>query len=329
MSGNPRCVCATHSHCFDGLASAALFSEALSQRDGIKRFEYLPCGYGPGYSSPPRLNGALNALLDYRYVNETPLDFYFDHHGTAFKDDAAKRHFEAKRALNPEQFVWSPQAVSAASLIARHTQEHWGVDLENYSDLIQWADKIDGAQFKSAEEAIARTDGVMRLSAVVEKFSGKQFLNRALPILRNEGLVTLAGSPFIKEYYTQLAPLFEAYDAHVLRRGQVRGRVAFVDLTDQKTKSFLKFVQYRRFPETHYSVLVTLTERCLKISVGFNPWCGKSLDVNIGHICAKFGGGGHAVVGAISLKRDEISRALEIAGSIVDTLQSPEEPQLP
>jgi nanoRNase/pAp phosphatase (c-di-AMP/oligoRNAs hydrolase) len=41
---------------------------------------------------------------------------------------------------------------------------------------------------------------------------------------------------------------------------------------------------------------------------------------NIAAICARYGGGGHEVVGAISLKAGEVERAREIAKEIVAEL---------
>ena len=43
-----------------------------------------------------------------------------------------------------------------------------------------------------------------------------------------------------------------------------------------------------------------------KISVGSNPWAPRPRTHNIAKICERYGGGGHAVVGAISLKPEEV-----------------------
>jgi hypothetical protein len=78
-----RLVCATHGHCFDGLASAALLSDLLEQEQRFSRIDYLACGYGPA-APVPKLDGDQNALLDFRYQAQEELTYYFDHHGTAF-----------------------------------------------------------------------------------------------------------------------------------------------------------------------------------------------------------------------------------------------------
>jgi hypothetical protein len=67
-------------------------------------------------------------------------------------------------------------------------------------------------------------------------------------------------------------------------------------------------------------VIVGRLKNAAKISVGYNPWSGKPCEFDISAICARYGGGGHAVVGAVQLKPQEIDRAREIALAIVREL---------
>ena len=66
---------ATHGHCFDGLASAALFTRllrALSPGEDM-HFRYRSCGYGPGMQTIPEkwLDGDEKIqLIDVREPNE-------------------------------------------------------------------------------------------------------------------------------------------------------------------------------------------------------------------------------------------------------------------
>jgi nanoRNase/pAp phosphatase (c-di-AMP/oligoRNAs hydrolase) len=61
----------------------------------------------------------------------------------------------------------------------------------------------------------------------------------------------------------------------------------------------------------------------VKISVGTNPWTKKPVDelVNLAAICERYGGGGHARVGAISFKPDEEAQARKAVGEIVAELR--------
>jgi nanoRNase/pAp phosphatase (c-di-AMP/oligoRNAs hydrolase) len=60
----------------------------------------------------------------------------------------------------------------------------------------------------------------------------------------------------------------------------------------------------------------------IKISVGSNPWTQIPRTHNIAAICERYGGGGHPVVGAISLPAGENDRARAIATEITAELQS-------
>ncbi len=66
---------------------------------------------------------------------------------------------------------------------------------------------------------------------------------------------------------------------------------------------------------------MTLASRA-KISIGANPWSKVPRTHEINKICERYGGGGHPVVGAISIPRGELPRAREIAREIVAELNS-------
>src|SRR3954469_25233817 len=79
---------ATHGHCFDGMASAALFTRFARAIEPTAElgFRYRSCGYGPGMQQIPEgwLDGDESAILDFRYTPSKKLTWYFDHHVTGF-----------------------------------------------------------------------------------------------------------------------------------------------------------------------------------------------------------------------------------------------------
>lgn len=318
-----RCVCATHGHCFDGLASAALFSELLVSLEPDIEFSYVGCGYGPKERVPP-FDGDHNAILDYRYHSDPALSFFFDHHPTAFVTHEDEQHFRQREEELPSRFVWDTTSTSCAGLIARVARDQFGVDLEPHRQLIEAADMIDGARFESAEEAADRSSPTMRVASVIERIGDSKFLGRAVPIVRKEGLSGLATAGFVKDAYRHLSPGLSAYEKRVKGRGRMHGRVALIDLTDERVDVISKFAQYRFFPQATYSIVVSTMRTGVKISIGFNPWCGRPLDVDIGSMCARYGGGGHAVVGAISLADGQQGDALELARGLAESLQQPD-----
>src|SRR5688572_7240594 len=77
-----KVVVATHGHCFDGLASAVLFTRLLAALGDKRECVYRACGYGNGQSRADEglLSGVENAILDYRYTASQRVTWFFDHH---------------------------------------------------------------------------------------------------------------------------------------------------------------------------------------------------------------------------------------------------------
>jgi hypothetical protein len=99
-----------------------------------------------------------------------------------------------------------------------------------------------------------------------------------------------------------------------------RSGVVLVDLSAVLLDVAGKFVTYALFPESSYSVLLSRSKSKCKISIGYNPWAPRPRTHNIAQICERHGGGGHPVVGAISLAADKVEEAKALAASIAEEL---------
>jgi hypothetical protein len=317
-----KLVVATHGHCFDGLASAVLFTHlyrALHDGEPLE-LSYRACGYGGGQAraDDAMLNGDSNAILDYRYHPSERLSWYFDHHRTAFASPADREHFEARRENG--HFFYDAEASSCTKLIAELGRERFGVESPALTELVSWADRIDSARFRSAEEAVDRSDPVMRLVSVVEHYGDDAFLERFVPELLARPLRDVAQMPEVASRYRPLGKKHDRYVDRVKQSSLRQGRVVFVDLTGEVLDSVGKFVTYALFPDSVYSVVIGLLKHGPKISVGYNPWSGRPLDADISSICARYGGGGHPVVGGIAFSNAEIDRARHVAREIAAEL---------
>jgi nanoRNase/pAp phosphatase (c-di-AMP/oligoRNAs hydrolase) len=93
------------------------------------------------------------------------------------------------------------------------------------------------------------------------------------------------------------------------------------DLSDLSIDGYNKFIPYYFHPETTYVVSLTRSDFRTKISVGSNPWAPRPRRHNIAEICERYGGGGHAVVGAVSLPREDIEKGRQIMKEIVRELE--------
>ncbi len=313
-----KLVVATHGHCFDGLASAVVFTRLYQHlRGAAAELRYRACGYGAQQlrADASVLTGDDNAILDYRFFPAERLGWYFDHHRTAFASEADRDQFEAWRGARG--FHFQPSYSSCTKLIADVAQQDHGLDLSELTELIQLADTVDAARFTSAAAATNRDTAVMQLVGVTEHYGDDRFLARLVPALLQQPLHVVAASPFIQQRWAPLAAKHERFVARVRSTARAMGRVVYVDLTGQLLETVGKFVTYALYPESLYSVVVGRLPGGVRISVGFNPWHGAALDRDISAICARHGGGGHPFVGGISFPPHELEHAqavgLEIA----------------
>jgi hypothetical protein len=315
---------ATHGHCFDGTASAVLFTRLLQTQGETAPFRYKSCGYGPGMQVIPEawLDGADNAILDFRYTPSKRLGWYFDHHVTAFGTEE-----ERDAALHPgpsaneeRRVYWEPAYSSCAKLIADVSRDRFGVDMSPLTELIEWADVIDAARFPSAEAATSPDEPVLQLAAVIEHHADGPFLTAIVPKLLQATPTEIAKEPAMQALWAPIRASRAEFAGRVERAAEVRGRVVLVDLTDAPLDVAAKFVTYARYPECAYSVMLTRNKQHFKLSVGYNPWSGVPRTHDIAAICRREGGGGHPAVGACSFPLSAEARAREVARSIAEEL---------
>jgi hypothetical protein len=292
-------------------------------------FSYHGAGYGPGQNGvdPKLVTGDVNAILDFRYSPFEKLDWYFDHHVSAFVTPADRADYErraaAQEAAGERRFFHDGTYSSATKLIADVGRERFGLDPAPTAELVRWADMIDSASFPSAKMAVDRTEPVLRLMTVVENLGDDAFIARMVPRLLTQPLSDVASAPDIAQAYEPLGRAHEAFVKLVEQRAQQQGVVVVVDLSDQVIDVAGKFVTYALYPESAYSILLTRSKSKCKISIGYNPWSPVPRTHNIAAICERHGGGGHPVVGAISLPADKVAEAKALARSIAEELTTP------
>jgi hypothetical protein len=322
-AGQRRVVVATHGHCFDGLCSAALFTKLHAHVVGKDaEYIYLSSGYGPGENgvNPALLDGDDNAILDFRYSNAPALNWYFDHHVSAFPSDADRASYATRAASSPPRFFHDGTYSSCTKLIADVSRARFDFAFDGLDELIKWADIIDAARFPNAEMAVARTEPALQLMTVVEHHADAPFLTKMVPRLLTQTLEEVALAPDIQAAYAPLRDLNGAFVDLVKTHATERGPVVLVDLLDQKLEVATKFVTYALYPKSAYSVLVTRSKSKAKISVGYNPWSNVARTHDIASICERYGGGGHPVVGAVSLKPDDVDAIRKVALEITTEL---------
>jgi hypothetical protein len=316
---------ATHGHCFDGLASAVIFTKLLRH---IKAghdlsFKYLAMGYGAGAGPDfdALLDGDENAILDYKFSRSSKLTWYFDHHVSAFTSDAERKAFEESRGNG--RFFHDGTYGSCTKFLVDIGAKFFDFNPEPLGDLVYWADIIDRAAFPSAAIAVARQEPALRLMTLIEQSGEAELISRFVPALTDRPLDDVANDPEVVASYTQWQATAAPYEARVKAHAKLVGGAigaVLVDLTDELSDAAPKFVTYALYPDSAYSVVVTRGLKKIKLSIGFNPWCGQTRKHDIAKICERHGGGGHPVVGAIALPPGDVARAQELARAIADEL---------
>ena len=151
--------------------------------------------------------------------------------------------------------------------------------------------------------AVELKEPALRLMTFIENNREPELAERFIGDLVSRPLAEIAADPLRgRSRWSRCWSSTSATSRPSARRPSWRGGVVFFDLADQETGAFNKFISYYLFPEARYSVGVTLASRA-KISVGANPWAKVPRTHEINKICERYGGGGHPVVGAISIPR--------------------------
>lgn len=329
-SGMRHVVVATHGHCFDGLCSAVMFTRLLRHvhRDEELSFTYRAMGYGPGQNGvdPAVFGTDDNAILDFRYSASPKLTWYFDHHVSAFPSEEERESYRSRArddAPGGRQMFHDGTYGSCTKLIADIGRERFGLDTAEVTELVRWADMIDSAAFPNAEMAVVRKEPELQLMTVVEHGGNDGFLATMVPRLLSSSLADVARSPDIQEAFGPLAREQRAFVDLVKEHAVVRGPVVLVDLSASVVEVAAKFVTYALWPESAYSVVLTRSRTKCKISIGYNPWSKIPRTHDIASICERHGGGGHPVVGAISLRENELDRARTLIQEITEELARP------
>jgi len=308
-----------HGHCFDGVASAATFTRFYQERvhPGAE-VNYAGLLHRPGnLFDIDLLDGDENAIVDFKYAATEKLTWWFDHHQSAFLTPADEAHFRADHS--GKKFLDATRK-SCTEFIADVARNQFGFDDKPLRDLIHWAHIIDGALYESAAQCVELKEPALQLMQVIESDPDDKFIEQIIRQLTVKSLDEVAtGEEVQRRFQPILRQHLETLEA-VRRQAMFANDVVQFDLVDEGYEGFNKFIPYYLFPEATYTVALTRGSQRTKISVGSNPWAPRPRTHNIAKICERYGGGGHAVVGAISLKPEEVEKGRAIVKEIVAEL---------
>jgi len=310
-----------HDNCFDGVSSAAVFSRFYRQQiEPHAEIEYEGLTHKAGqHIAEEQFGDGENAIVDFKYCASEKLTWWFDHHESAFLSPHDEAHF--RRDTTGRKFH-DPSYKSCTKFIGHVARTVFNCPMPELDNLIYWADIIDGAQFPDAKSAVELKEPAMRLMLVIEASHRPELIHNIIRELQTKTLDEVIQLPDIRQTFDKLyAHHVDSID--IMRRAAkcTNGVIEF-DVSGHDLDGYNKFIPYYLFPESVYSVGISHSPVRAKVSVGTNPWTTRRNRQNLAKLCEQYGGGGHAVVAAISFKPDELVKAREAAGEIARKLQA-------
>ncbi len=312
-----------HDKCFDGACSAALFSRFYRERiRPDAQFEFMGLVHRAGaLFNEAQFTGDENAIVDFKYSPSPAITWWFDHHLSAFLTPEDREHFQ--RDQSGRKF-YDPDYKSCSKFLADITTQRFGFEQAPVAELIKWADIVDGAQYESAKSAVEMGEPAMKLTMIIESNQDPAFPERLIPLLAYQPLGQVIMEPFVAH---RLPPLLERHARSidiVRKNSDSQDGTIYFDVTNFDLEGYNKFVPYYLHPESTYSVGLSKSSFRMKVSVGSNPWTTTPPEemVNLAEVCERYGGGGHARVGAISFPPDQAERARAAAHEIAAELRA-------
>jgi hypothetical protein len=309
-----------HDKCFDGASSAALFARFYRERiRSDVEFVYSGLLHRAGaLFNEKDFDGDENAIVDFKYSSSPAITWWFDHHESAFLSPEDAAHFEQDQS---NRKFYDPDFKSCTSFIAMIAKERFGFDPKPVADLVHWTDIVDGAMYEDAKSAVEMKAPAMKLTMAIEAASDSDFVRKLIPLLATQPLEKTLQEPLVAAI---LPPLLERHERSIdilRQRIESKDGTLYFDLTDHDLEGYNKFIPYYLHPESVYSVGLSKSSFRVKVSVGSNPWAPTPPVVNLAKICERYGGGGHARVGAISFDVSRGDEARKAARDIVDELR--------
>ncbi len=311
-----------HDSCFDGAASAAVFSRFYRERvrsDVELTYHGLAHKSGGQALDEALFTGDENAIVDFRYSQSPKLTWWFDHHISAFQQPGDEAHFLDDRSGRK---FHDAKRKSCTKFLADVAREKFGFDPAPLQELISWAELIDGAQFASPQIAVELKEPPLRVMTVLEANPDPTFVPRVIGDMQRISLAEIAAQPYVA---APLEPLLERHQFSielVRKKARLEKDVVHFDVGDEGLDSLNKFIAYYLYPQAHYTVWVGRGRGRAKISVGSNPWHPEFRRHDLAKIAERYGGGGHPVVAGMSFPASELEKARQIAAEILAELRA-------
>ncbi len=177
---------------------------------------------------------------------------------------------------------------------------------------------------RAPSRAVEMAAPAMKLTLIIESTQDPAFIPRLIPLLTEMPLAEVLSQPFVASLLPPLQERHKQALELIRSRSEERDGTIFFDITDHPLEGFNKFIPYYLHPNATYSIGLSKSSFRTKVAVGSNPWTkvDPTTMVNLAQVCERYGGGGHARVGAISFSPDKEEQARAAATEIVAELRA-------
>jgi hypothetical protein len=265
-----------------------------------------------------QFDGDENVIVDFKYSPSPRITWWFDHHESAFLTQEDAEDYE--RSQSNKKF-YDPDFTSCTKFLATVAEQRFGFNRKAVAELVEWADIIDGALYQDAKTAVEMAEPAMKLTMVIETAPTEDFVPRLIGLLACTPLAEIIRVPWVAERIPALMERHQKSIDILRARSECKDGTVFFDVTDYELEGYNKFIPYYLNPQCTYSVGLSKSSFRTKVAVGSNPWAAAPPSINLAKICERYGGGGHARVGAISFEPTQTKEAREAAAEIVEELR--------
>ena len=311
-----------HDNCFDGAASAAVFTRFYREKvnpDADISYQGLHHTPGGAPIDDSVFDGDENAIVDFRYSQNPKLTWWFDHHVSAFQRPGDEAHF---RADDSGKKFHDGKRKSCTLYLADVAREKFGFDAAPLKELLHWAELIDSASFESPTQAVELKEPALQIMTVLEAAKEPSTIHAVIRDMQGMSLSEIARQDYVAKPFAQLFEKHQRNIELVRRKAEKKDDVVFFDVVEDGLDSMNKFIAYYLYPDAHYTVWVGKGPKRAKVSIGSNPWHPEWRRHDLSQIAGRYGGGGHPVVAAISFKAEDAPRAQQVAQEILAELRA-------
>ena len=219
-----------------------------------------------------------------------------------------------------DNHIIDPDAPSAARVV----YDYYGgskVFPASWNDMMEAVDKGDSAQF--SEEEILHPTGWVLLNYLMDartglgrfrkfRISNYQLMMQLIDYCKDHSIDEILSLPDVKERIELYFEHSEKSVEQIHRCIKVDGHVGTLDLRNEETIfTANRFMIYALYPEIKVSIHVLwgLKKQNVALPIG-KSIIDRSSKTNIGELCLKYDGGGHANAGTCQVQTDQAEQVL-------------------